>query len=386
VFFTIERFLAVYVPFKRCSISANKRPIGMVVLFTLIFHSFALFASGLEVVNEERRVVCVTLSAWFNYTKIFVFIDSTLTIIIPFLLIFVFNFLIVYKLNRTNFEYNVNKNGRICSLKSPDEIVLKRNSKSIKSELLVSTSRQNTLLPNRKNTVSSFLLNSPELIYLKKFSFIDSSLTGDKSGQNNRVCLTRQFIELKRSSTQSSSSLPTSSSSKSHKQFRKSFDTNSDWKTKAGFDYGSGPGFTRKSVFLFNKQSESKKIKFTRTTYVLLMISSCFLLLNMPMAICKLWYFLNLTENKSETIFLSFQQNDSTLHEELFERVSCYIYYLNFCINFFLYNLNLLKLRKMFMSIYLAQKLPRFSQSRQIESTQLGTNIKIRKSVVSYRL
>jgi hypothetical protein len=83
--------------------------------------------------------------------------------------------------------------------------------------------------------------------------------------------------------------------------------------------------------------NSKKKFNFYKRTYILIMISTCFLCLNTPMALCKLWYFIK--PSSSYTL-------NST--EEILERFSCYVYYLNFCITFFLYNLKFSKLKNLF--------------------------------------
>lgn len=124
------------------------------------------------------------------------------------------------------------------------------------------------------------------------------------------------------------------------------------------------------------KKTKSERYKtYSESTKTLLIISFVFLLLHFPLAINKLWYFVSIqaqsfipkSKNDSGSISLldsqfeaSNQTNttsnlfqfESNEYEELFERVTCYIFYLNFSLNFFLYTYNGSKFRKIFLKLF----------------------------------
>jgi hypothetical protein len=79
-------------------------------------------------------------------------------------------------------------------------------------------------------------------------------------------------------------------------------------------------GTLRRTTRIFNVTDTSK---------MLLIISNVFLLLNIPIASCKLWFYFKPSK--------SFR-NELTTSEEILERITCYIYYLNFSLNFFFYS------------------------------------------------
>jgi hypothetical protein len=115
------------------------------------------------------------------------------------------------------------------------------------------------------------------------------------------------------------------------------------------------------------RKSELRKRKktYSRTTRMLLVISAVYLFLNAPIAFAKVRFFVsnmdsdlatnatalnadqNMTtrfdygniSNRSDQISLQ-TEHTNTVKEELIERLTCYLYYLNFAINFLLYSLN----------------------------------------------
>lgn len=135
-------------------------------------------------------------------------------------------------------------------------------------------------------------------------------------------------------------------------------------------------------VIKLRKSVELRRIKiYSKTTRMLLLISTSFLLLNTPIAYSKVRYYFNnsfqlnffeaahyahLNSNLNFTRLIPLDKNitplteqsnnenlEANLFDELIERVSCYIYYFNFSFNFFLYVLNGSKFRKTFFEIVL---------------------------------
>lgn len=85
---------------------------------------------------------------------------------------------------------------------------------------------------------------------------------------------------------------------------------------------------------------------YSRTTRMLIIISITYILLNSLMAYSKLKH-LFVTESSSSL---------RSLNNELLERVSCYLYYLNFSINFFLYVLNKSTFRDILFDVFKRKK------------------------------
>ena len=105
------------------------------------------------------------------------------------------------------------------------------------------------------------------------------------------------------------------------------------------------------------------------TNRTLFLISIVFLILHFPLAVNKSWYFFdgnyNLIEKENIELTGNYSEyfgNDTLMeetdlkqkltlneYEEIFERISCYLFYLNFSLNFFLYTSNKSK-RKIFLN------------------------------------
>ena len=118
--------------------------------------------------------------------------------------------------------------------------------------------------------------------------------------------------------------------------------------------------------FKINIYDERKPVrrvkKIPAITKILFTISSTFLILNLPIALSKIWHFYKNYDHEnhlSPRVKDSLKYHESTddessqsLNEEIVERVSCYLYYLNFSINFFLYTLNECKFSIRFLNLF----------------------------------
>jgi hypothetical protein len=330
VLFTIERFLVVYFPFSRGTVSRKKSTILAIVIISTSFYSFSLFSSNLK--QFENKMQCVTFGEWFELAHVFVMFDVALTMIVPFILISIFNFLIVIRLNNQSnhpFEYSANKRSFTLSMGSIEQTKTNREIKQ--NELKIAHKRFSILSTNYS-----------ELSCLHKRLFKKSPFA-IKSYTNH----TTQLIRLKANSIVSTcSNYETLRKIRAVKQLKLS-----DW------------------------TNSKLKIKFKKTTCILLFISTCFLCLNMPITICKIFFFIypNMTQFEIKTINrqnktdqylqIAIQGLGTDLKEKIAERLACFIYYLNFSVNFFLYNWDLLKMKKTFAGL--------FSSFRQFVRSQL---------------
>ena len=118
---------------------------------------------------------------------------------------------------------------------------------------------------------------------------------------------------------------------------------------------------SKKGSLLRRSDELKRKTRYHKTTRLLFIVSFSFCLLNTPMYLCKLYYYLRQFNYNSETINnehinanntsfqrFNFSQNTSTqiyveeldanTREEIMERITCFLYYLNFSLNFFLYS------------------------------------------------
>ena len=110
--------------------------------------------------------------------------------------------------------------------------------------------------------------------------------------------------------------------------------------------------------FLIRKSTQIKRTKvYSEATKTLFIISFVFLLLHCPLAMNKTLYFLNenlsiktaaviedisydmdLNSTNSTHSYGGYANLETSEYEEIFERITCYVFYLSFSLNFFLYN------------------------------------------------
>lgn len=303
--FSIERFIVVIYPLKKYLITGkkkHKKAILYITLFSLVLYSFSLKTSGLE--SNANEISCVTLAYWFKFANVFAFIDGFLTMFLPFCIIFISNVAIcikllktpsVIKLSHSNQSNSPLRKLRVSFSKKTSKVELSVISDNVSSGSVISrrNNKNNTLKPI-KNSVLNVSLNvidsmqsleTPQAFHLKKRSLL------------------RKADELKR------------------------------------------------------------KTKYHKTTRLLFIVSFSFCLLNTPMYLCKLYYYLrqfnyssesaandelngnntnfhrlNFSQNKNTSTLYLVEELDANTLEEIMERITCFLYYLNFSLNFFLYS------------------------------------------------
>ena len=328
--FNIERLIGVLFPLKRlsaCNKKKNNICIFSILSFALIFYSAFLLTAGIEVQHHESTnpvKSCVTIEKWIGIAKFQVFSDIILTMLVPFVLILISNILIIFKLT---------------------DVSLFKKGKSISIFTLRSKFKRKKYL-SRDGSCSSFEYTTecttPQRSIRKSISLTDQSSCEIKSGQ---IKIPLKSIGLKNDEL---SRLARRNSSLNIRQ-------------------------TGLSKTMKLKRTE----KYSRTTRVLIFISITFLMLHAPIAYSKIRYYYksglgfdtendaindvkeslnelslvasqkNITFTSSE-LFEGMNMNSTNIQvsymeandsDEIFERITCYIYYLNFSLNFFLYAL-----------------------------------------------
>jgi hypothetical protein len=308
--FSIERVIAVYFPIQRndiCSSSRSKFSLSVIFLSAMIIYAMSLVTSGVEYFESEEMDMCMPLNQWEKVSRVMVLYDVIFVIFMPFVIISITNTLIVVKLlNRASFKFmsikSISKSASIGTNFSADLRKSMRLRESIRSK-------------NRQNEVNLFL-----------------NQTYDNGNKHH------------------------------------------------GFDSSSMLSFKESRKYISNMTNRMKR--YSKTTTVLFTISTTFLILNCPIAILKLWYIIKnihkenaleaLKKNSNRSSDENFRKFNGTSNanttdhfitspfEELAERISCYLYYLNFSLNFFLYNLNGSKFRKAILAMFLKKKAQSF--------------------------
>ena len=283
----------------------------------MLIYGMSLVTSGVEYFESEKTDMCVPLNKWEKVSRVMVLYDVIFVIFIPFILISITNMLIVVKL---------------LNLKSPIKLLTKSITKS-------SSIGTNNSIRNRTRLRSDKSINSHHEL-------------------NNFLDQTYEHMQRR-----------------GHDDDNMSFDLES---------FGSS------AKYISNISNRIKR--YSKTTTVLFTISTTFLILNCPTAIVKLWYIIknsryeialenfiknsNMTQenflklNKSMTNLTLSNDFITSPFEELAERVSCYLYYLNFSLNFFLYNLNGSKFRKAVISIFIKKKNTQLMRAPAFKTTK----------------
>jgi len=309
--FSIERFIVVVYPLKKYLITGKRKhqkAILYITLFSLVLYSFSLKTSGLE--SNANEISCVTLVYWFKFANVFAFIDGFLTMFLPLCIIFISNVTICMKLLKstpksskqaqTSQSSATKHKLKVSFRKIPTKVEITgvtSENISVGSMIIKPTKRKNLMLSPNQN---SFREGSLNIIESQKSYSIN--LETPQPIHSTRRSLLRKSDEIKR------------------------------------------------------------KTKYHKTTRLLFIVSVSFFLLNTPMYLCKLYYYLrqfnhysveasdneyvtlnnthferfNLSHNASTQIL--FDELDANTLEEIMERITCFLYYLNFSLNFFLYS------------------------------------------------
>jgi hypothetical protein len=129
---------------------------------------------------------------------------------------------------------------------------------------------------------------------------------------------------------------------------------------------------------IYHRQKPISKVKnISKMTKLLFIISSTFLLLNMPIALGKIWSFYRSYDSHQNSIKMTkriqdtSEESSQTLNEEILERISFYLYYLNFSINFFLFTINESKFRERIWTVLKSK--PNYHKPEAKKSTKLNT-------------
>lgn len=293
VLFNLERFIGVMFPLRvsACTKTHKVFFIYLIMIFSLVFYSVSLVTTGIEINPSNNDSACVTHTEWIDVAQVVVLADMVLTMLLPFIIIVISNLLIVSKLMDLPTTIGVLK-----------KRVLFRNRHS--------NTRSTVSLPSRSNNQST----RPS----------QQTLEGN-------CLLARQSIEINR--------------------LNPNYLLRRDAAGTAVSGGAAGSLNRRSSTFnwresIMSRSVQAKRLqKYSKTTRMLIIISVTFLLLHSPIAYSKLSYLFQNTSDQS----ISEYDHD---HDETMERITCYIYYLNFSLNFFLYTLSGSNFRTIFLSLF----------------------------------
>ena len=309
-----------------CASTKKKCLVVCVIALSLVIYSFNLFTTGTEA-SPLSINECVPLENWLKFTKYTTFADTVLTIFIPFITISIVNTVIAYKLTKSS-EFRIFR--------------------------LFSKSASCTMPANGKN-LHLTIKNSPHVKFYNSTheanQTMDIDLCGEKNSQNDVRLVKSKKKELN--------------------DFLKSDQANEELKNR----------FTSTTV-------AKRKKKYSRATLVLLSISTSFLILNFPIALCKIIFTfgskIESAYEPPEQIVRTHNIENTIVHEildeeelnrtlvssalfnasytsfasdidplaHLLDKITTNLHYLNFVLNFFLYSLNGAKFRKSVLRLF----------------------------------
>ncbi len=384
VMFNIERFLAVFFPFSNLGmirrLKVNKFTLCGLFTFSLVFYSFSLYTSELELVPGTQATACTTSHKWHDIVITMSFVDILISIIIPFTLLFICNALFSRNLLmkiRTNNQAEKERTSKRKELlntlwrRKRVTLVLKQDQLEISDE----DSDSNTHKVSRRE------LFTPE--YTKNCS-LNSYLKGQGKSKR-RIKIKRiktlklqlEIAQLNYSNLQNKFYFSRRLESKSH-SISDIYELKSQGR-KNGITYPpryvtfTPPTNSEKSQAknskkkltsilqrIWRESTELKKTKsYMKATKMVVITSLAFILLNSPMAFSKMYNFfrhdmtykvepvveaLNRSmyetyDAYAESINLNIPE-EVDLKKQICERLACYLYYLNFCLNLVFYSLS----------------------------------------------
>ena len=238
--FNIERAIAVYFPLTKvniCSIGKRNASIFLITSFGSLFYSVNLWTTEIKTIRKK----CLPIESWMFMVRYLSVLDVIFTMIVPFFLITVLNFFIWLKmncpfLNRNGIKTNLD---RKITKKQIDTSKLQQNSFSINDSIYTKT------IPNKSLQVP----NKKEVAY-------NSSICREVSSKINSCSLT-------------------------------DLNKNKILNQKSCRDSCTLVYTDRKSIAGISNIQERKRV-YSRTTKILFAMSTAFLILNGPIALCKI--------------------------------------------------------------------------------------------------
>ena len=315
VIFGIERYL--FIACRRSPLRydiTSKRFLFMVFACAVIIYCVTFYSIGFE--DDHLPTLCVILGDWDNMMQVFSLVDITLAIFLPFLAILFTTGAIVFQIHTTTRAYRtdavtarqqalrvVNMRSKKRSMSLPtSEFVFNRieSSNGCVAAALSSLSVNNWKSP-ADPLVSSLLCRAVEPI------------TRRNTWHPNKKTVTAAKIP-NNSCTTTTTSTTTAIMNTVHSR-------------------------TLSRLELMRKRINCHKTK------TLLVLSICFLVLHLPITICKIVYVKTTVEELLDRDYYNSSSSNSgdaaTVTDDalqnLIERIAYYIYYVNFSLNFFLH-------------------------------------------------
>ena len=368
-------------------------------LFASVFYSYGFWTTDLEALKlprnssdqqalEERA--CMTIEKWLNLLNLLAIFDTIFTMALPFVLILTLNSLIMIKLTRNN----------NLTVKTTGSKQLKRQSSSnadVRSIYRGSTLGSTISDLNKKPSVRRGKLRASRTERNRLVKETDALPENGVRQENDEGVvkatdsvsddLKAKFPRSHEAAGEDSNSVsdqnPKTWIAKSRFSVARLASITWDRKKSRLGSLAPNPRYTSyesrvirlSSCYIGNRP---RARRYSKTTRMLLIISTTFLILHGPTAMLKTWYILthyamiasqadssvssnttgsqqvaytsdhSFSKSPSITEHLNSNPMQARPVEELLERITCYLYYLHFSLNFFLYVFNIRVFRQFF--------------------------------------
>lgn len=254
----------------------------------------------------------MTYESWYKTVEALATIDILLSILVPFIIILVINISISIKLTQMR--------------------LMSRKADSIRSQS-----------------------NSPATGGSGLGALIDNDHHSAPVIDRNRLstCFSKNRVQFPRSSSQYTTTDEAADFIHMDAASRLESDRAANLRALLNFHTPSLPNNCRYSthqafVMSTHRRNGRQRINsYSRTTRILILISISYFVLNALMVYSKLKHFFAPDDES---------QSANPYREEIIERLSCYLYYMNFSINFFLYVLNRSTFREILLNLFKKKK------------------------------
>jgi hypothetical protein len=322
VAFSIERMLIVYFPLFQYRLNTQRNRkicVFSLALFALGFYSFTAYCAEIETLFASKK--CTMPDKWMSIMEHFIFIDVFLSILVPFFIMIFFNFLICVGLLEKYFYFNWKKSrikrlivvGAASSSATNHTIrrvslllVRKLNAKSLKKRKRDSFRTTRMLL----GVTSVILLLNFPIVYTKL-----SSLFYDLFEQEKEIDYVTRNME---SSIQDYDFLANGKNFTKSSLLRKHFLNKIIGHEKEDEFYSKNNQTASLEIQPSYKRKDENEI------------------------------YSNSNEQNDADLFLS----DFEIRSRIIDHLACWLFYLNYSLNFLLYTFNSKKFKNTFLKIF----------------------------------
>ena len=215
VSFTVERYIAICHPLKRpemCTVGRARMVVAGLVITAMVGYSCTLWTTGIAVVRTHYRL-CTPLEDYMRVHTLLTYIDTILTLIIPFVLILVLNITITHRIAYFHHQRKITQRASSTGILQVQQDTLQmltstdprlESSETEQSQMRVTGSTpSDSLCPRAQVKVTKMLLLVSSLFlltslpsYVMRMRFFLLTLLHKDLGVTYREMLVQQLFQL----------------------------------------------------------------------------------------------------------------------------------------------------------------------------------------------